>query len=267
MALFGLVAVLEGHRLGVGTLSDMGPGFVPMALGVILSGVGLIIALVGQTDPEDDAAGPVAPDWRGAALHPGGRGAVHRVGPAPRPRCRDLRQRVHRRTRRPHDQARRRAAAGRRRHAVRLPAVRHRPEDSDPTLRIALMLPAFADLGHGFAVALEPHNLMWCLFGVLVGQFVGVLPGMGAMAAISLLLPLTFAMQAGGRDPDAGRHLLRLAVWRRDLLDPAQPALPPAARRDLPRRLSADAAGQGRHGAGHRHASLRSSGPRSASPK
>ena len=54
---------------------------------------------------------------------------------------------------------------------------------------------AFADLGHGFSVALEPHNLFYCLLGVLIGQIVGVLPGMGAMAAISLLLPLTFAMK------------------------------------------------------------------------
>ncbi len=57
------------------------------------------------------------------------------------------------------------------------------------------MLPAFADLGHGFAVALAPNNLLWCFLGVLIGQFVGVLPGMGAMAAISLLLPLTFALK------------------------------------------------------------------------
>ena len=57
------------------------------------------------------------------------------------------------------------------------------------------MLPALADLGHGFAVALAPYNLLWCFLGVLIGQFVGVLPGMGAMAAISLLLPLTFALK------------------------------------------------------------------------
>jgi len=54
---------------------------------------------------------------------------------------------------------------------------------------------AITDLGHGFSVALEPHNLFYCFLGVLIGQIVGVLPGMGAMAAISLLLPLTFAMK------------------------------------------------------------------------
>ena len=64
--LFGLVALLEGRRLGAGTLSEMGPGFVPMALGVIMCGLGLIIALTGRTDPSDGGAGPDAPDWRGA---------------------------------------------------------------------------------------------------------------------------------------------------------------------------------------------------------
>ena len=50
-------------------------------------------------------------------------------------------------------------------------------------------------LAHGFAVALEPHNLMWCFVGVLVGNLVGVLPGMGVLSSISILLPLTFGMQ------------------------------------------------------------------------
>jgi putative tricarboxylic transport membrane protein len=54
---------------------------------------------------------------------------------------------------------------------------------------------ALSDLGHGFGVALQPTNFMWCLLGVLFGNLVGVLPGMGVMAAISVLLPLTFAMK------------------------------------------------------------------------
>src|SRR5271154_6579048 len=54
---------------------------------------------------------------------------------------------------------------------------------------------ALVNLSHGFGVALEPHNLLYCFLGVLIGQIVGVLPGMGALAAISLLLPLTFAMK------------------------------------------------------------------------
>ncbi|MBK4739026.1 tripartite tricarboxylate transporter permease [Noviherbaspirillum pedocola] len=50
------------------------------------------------------------------------------------------------------------------------------------------------DLWHGFGVALTPHNLMWSFFGVLVGNLIGVLPGMGALSAISMLLPLTYTL-------------------------------------------------------------------------
>ena len=51
---------------------------------------------------------------------------------------------------------------------------------------------------HGFSVALLPHNLMWCLLGVFVGNLVGVLPGMGVLSTISILLPLTFSMHPVG---------------------------------------------------------------------
>jgi TctA family transporter len=46
----------------------------------------------------------------------------------------------------------------------------------------------------GFGIAFEPHNLMWSFFGVLIGNLIGVLPGMGALSAISILLPLTYVM-------------------------------------------------------------------------
>jgi putative tricarboxylic transport membrane protein len=49
---------------------------------------------------------------------------------------------------------------------------------------------------YGFGIALEPHNLLWCFVGVLLGNMVGVLPGMGPIATISILLPLTFAMKS-----------------------------------------------------------------------
>ena len=50
------------------------------------------------------------------------------------------------------------------------------------------------DLLKGFGVALEPHNLLWSFVGVLVGNLIGVLPGLGPLSAISMLLPLTFTM-------------------------------------------------------------------------
>src|SRR5438552_19081238 len=46
----------------------------------------------------------------------------------------------------------------------------------------------------GFAVALEPANLLWCFVGVLLGTIVGIMPGLGPPATIAMLLPLTFLM-------------------------------------------------------------------------
>jgi putative tricarboxylic transport membrane protein len=56
------------------------------------------------------------------------------------------------------------------------------------------MFEALNDLWYGFGVAFQGTNLMWSFFGVLVGNLIGVLPGMGALSAISILLPLTYAM-------------------------------------------------------------------------
>jgi TctA family transporter len=57
---------------------------------------------------------------------------------------------------------------------------------------------ALTDLWYGFGVALEPHNIMWCFLGVFVGNMVGVLPGLGPLATISILLPLTFGIKPVG---------------------------------------------------------------------
>ena len=54
---------------------------------------------------------------------------------------------------------------------------------------------ALIDLYHGFGIALEPSNIMWCFLGVLIGNLVGVLPGLGILSSVSILLPLTFGMQ------------------------------------------------------------------------
>lgn len=50
------------------------------------------------------------------------------------------------------------------------------------------------DLAAGFQIALTWQALLICLGGVMLGTFVGVLPGIGALAAISLCLPLTYYM-------------------------------------------------------------------------
>jgi putative tricarboxylic transport membrane protein len=53
-------------------------------------------------------------------------------------------------------------------------------------------------LGSGFLIALAPENLFYCFAGVLIGTLVGVLPGIGPIAAMSLLLPATFAIPPTG---------------------------------------------------------------------
>jgi len=52
----------------------------------------------------------------------------------------------------------------------------------------------FNNLILGFSVALTPMNLLYCLIGVLLGTLVGVLPGIGALATIAMLLPITFKL-------------------------------------------------------------------------
>jgi putative tricarboxylic transport membrane protein len=49
-------------------------------------------------------------------------------------------------------------------------------------------------LGYGFAVALSPSNLGACVVGVFVGTLIGVLPGIGPVATMSLLLPVTYVL-------------------------------------------------------------------------
>jgi len=48
----------------------------------------------------------------------------------------------------------------------------------------------------GFTVILTPANLAFCLLGSVIGTLVGVLPGIGPLAALALLLPVTFQLSA-----------------------------------------------------------------------
>jgi putative tricarboxylic transport membrane protein len=44
----------------------------------------------------------------------------------------------------------------------------------------------------GLESALQPVTLLYCFIGVFLGTLIGVLPGIGALATISLLLPITY---------------------------------------------------------------------------
>jgi TctA family transporter len=49
-------------------------------------------------------------------------------------------------------------------------------------------------LGLGIATAATAVNLLYCLLGVFLGTAIGVLPGLGPVATIAMLLPVTFGL-------------------------------------------------------------------------
>jgi putative tricarboxylic transport membrane protein len=51
------------------------------------------------------------------------------------------------------------------------------------------------ELLHGFEIAFNGWNLLYCLIGVSIGMLVGVLPGLGPTTGTAVLLPLTYGME------------------------------------------------------------------------
>lgn len=56
----------------------------------------------------------------------------------------------------------------------------------------------FSSLSLGLAVAATPMNLWYCFLGALVGTLIGVLPGLGPIATMAMLLPLTYYLEPTG---------------------------------------------------------------------
>ncbi|TWT01799.1 tripartite tricarboxylate transporter permease [Planomicrobium sp. CPCC 101079] len=56
-------------------------------------------------------------------------------------------------------------------------------------------------LAQGFATAFQWRNLLFALFGVIIGTSVGVLPGIGPMSGVALLIPITSSI-TGGLSPE-----------------------------------------------------------------
>ena len=63
----------------------------------------------------------------------------------------------------------------------------------------------FNNLIFGFSVALTWQNLWFCFIGVFLGTLIGVLPGIGPLATIAMLLPITSTCP--GRGDDRSRAL------------------------------------------------------------
>src|SRR6516225_3748666 len=87
-----------------------------------------------------------------------------------------------------------------------------------------------ANLWMGFHVASNPYNVLFCLLGALVGTLVGVLPGIGTVATIAMLLPITFGL------PPVGALIMLAGIYStatkwRSRAAPGPPSpLPPSAR-------------------------------------
>lgn len=60
------------------------------------------------------------------------------------------------------------------------------------------MTDLFNHLLFGLSVAVSPSNILLCLAGCFLGTLIGVLPGIGCIATISMLLPLTYGLDPVG---------------------------------------------------------------------
>src|ERR687892_1575097 len=49
-------------------------------------------------------------------------------------------------------------------------------------------------LSMGFSIAFSPINLLFVTLGVVAGTLIGALPGIGPVAGIAILIPLSFGM-------------------------------------------------------------------------
>src|ERR1700687_4836369 len=67
---------------------------------------------------------------------------------------------------------------------------------------------AFGLLLHGFGVLLTFKTLAFMIVGLVLGIFVGVLPGLGGPNGVAILLPLTFTM-----DPTTAIVMLSCIYW------------------------------------------------------
>ena len=59
-------------------------------------------------------------------------------------------------------------------------------------------------LALGFSTAFSVTNVLYCLLGVFLGTAIGVLPGLGPVATIAMLLPVTFGTSSNSGRAGAG---------------------------------------------------------------
>ncbi|UGV25737.1 tripartite tricarboxylate transporter permease [Rhodopseudomonas boonkerdii] len=65
----------------------------------------------------------------------------------------------------------------------------------------------YDNLALGLTTAVSFNNLLYCIIGVSLGTFIGVIPGFGTLAAMSMLFPITYHL-----DPTAAVIMLA-GIW------------------------------------------------------
>jgi TctA family transporter len=89
------------------------------------------------------------------------------------------------------------------------------------------MLDAFSNLFAGLSVALQFQNILYCFSGALIGTLIGVLPGLGPVATIAILLPVTFYLPpVAALVMLAGIRSALAPVWWRGWPDLKRPTTP-----------------------------------------
>jgi hypothetical protein len=80
MTLIGIFAMTQGATYRVGSLTQMGPGFFPVALGTIMAGCGLVITIIAKYSAAEAAQESLPPEWIGWAAILGGIAAFVVIG-------------------------------------------------------------------------------------------------------------------------------------------------------------------------------------------
>jgi putative tricarboxylic transport membrane protein len=70
------------------------------------------------------------------------------------------------------------------------------------------MIEDIGNLFHGFAVVIQPFNIVLMVVGIVLGVIIGVLPGLGGANGVAILLPLTFSMS-----PTSAIIMLSCIYW------------------------------------------------------
>lgn len=65
MTVLGVGAAVQGASYSIGSLSRMGPGYFPVALGTILAFIGMAITIQARFARSEQDVAPLPPEWRG----------------------------------------------------------------------------------------------------------------------------------------------------------------------------------------------------------